>query len=268
MFEYAELLCAGVGSFFIGILSALIGLGGGFLLVPMYTLIFGISPEIAIGTSITTTICTALSATLFRIHELNVHRSVIFSILIASIPAAIIGVYSTSYLSGAVLTGIFGVFLILIAIRLIVGSIVITNLFFVKLRQIPEDEPTREKQELSRWYLLLTGGAGGFISGLTGISGGIIFVPALIRRNVLVQDAVIISLASIIFTSAGAAFWSMYVGNVNFPLFYSSAIGVIFGAGFGVKISPYFSSGTIRLILGVSVGSIALVMILKAFSMA
>lgn len=263
MIMYHDLLLAEIGSFFIGVLCNYRSWRR-FPLSSMYTLIFGIAQEIAIGTRITATICTTLSATLFRLEEVRGHLPVIRHVIIGSVPAAIIGVYSTQYLSGTILTGLFGMFLLLISLRMTscIPS-VRYRVFLMKTRKMREGEKF-SNQALTRMYLLTTGFIGGLVSGLTGISGGTVFVPALMNRGIIVQNAVIISLASIIFTSSGAAFSAILIGNVDIPLLICSSIGVIFGAGSGVRISPYFSSRIIRLVLGISFLSIALVMILKS----
>ncbi|HWQ65224.1 MAG TPA: sulfite exporter TauE/SafE family protein [Methanospirillum sp.] len=260
-----DLILVGFGSIFVGILSALIGLGGGFILVPMYTLVFGLNPEIAIGTSITATICTTLSATLFQFRDVKVHFPVILRIICTSLPAAVFGSYCIQFLSGWVLSGIFGIFLLIMAIRLTIW----TEIKQLTFRFLPNgNEAEKEEHEsakaLTNPYLYSTGCLGGLVSGLTGISGGIIFVPALISRNVQIQKAVIISLASIIVTSCGAAATSLLLGHVSLPFLISTAIGVFLGAAIGVRLSSYIAPEIVRWMLGVSVGMMALIMIIKA----
>ncbi|PWR70975.1 sulfite exporter TauE/SafE family protein [Methanospirillum lacunae] len=260
-----DLILAGIGSLFVGILSVLIGLGGGFILVPMYTLVFSLTPEIAVGTSITATICTTLSATLFQFDKVKEHLSIIFRIIIFSLPASILSSYSVQFLQGWALTGIFGLFLLIMAFRLTLwneGTYVWLKILSSNRHQ--ESEKNVRKKCITNRFLYSIGCLGGLVSGLTGISGGIIFVPALITRKIQIHEAVIISLASIIITSSGAAATSLCLGHVSLPFLFSTAIGVFLGAAIGVRLSPYFSPVTIRWMLGVSVGLMALIMIVKA----
>jgi uncharacterized protein len=262
-----ELLLVAIGSVCIGILSAFVGLGGGFLLVPMYTLVFGIAPEVAIGTSITATICTTLSASLFQIQSVKVHLPVIMRIVPFSIPTAIIGSYITQFLSGGSLTGIFGIFLGIMALKLTIWPVYVRYRFdMTRSFQGTEQKQKSRPESLTFRYLGLVGWIGGLVSGLTGISGGIIFVPALINRNIMIHDAVTISLAAIIFTSSGAAISNLLMGHVNILFLFSTAAGVISGAAIGVRISPYIAPEIIRWMLGISVGAISLVMIIRAMA--
>ncbi|WP_319579645.1 sulfite exporter TauE/SafE family protein [uncultured Methanospirillum sp.] len=265
----SDLILAGISSVFVGIFSALVGLGGGFILVPMYTLLFGLAPEIAIGTSITATICTTLSATLFQLESAKAHLSVILRIVLFSLPSAVIGSYCTQYLSGGSLIGIFGIFLLIMAGRLTIWPVLLEFLSHQSSSSASSDSAKIVRtRRMSALFLYATGCLGGLVSGLTGISGGIIFVPALISRKVQIHNAVVISLASIIFTSSGAAATSLLMGHVSIPFLLSTATGVLIGGAIGVRLSPYLTADLIRWMLGVSIGTIALVMIIKALTLA
>ncbi len=263
-----DLILAGIGSVFVGIFSALVGLGGGFILVPMYTLLFGLAPEIAIGTSITATICTTLSATLFQLESAKAHLPVILRIVLFSLPSAVVGSYCTQYLSGGSLIGIFGIFLLIMAGRLTIWPVLQANLSPQSSSVSSDSVKNVRTRRLSSLFLSGTGCLGGLVSGLTGISGGIIFVPALISRKVQIHEAVVISLASIIFTSSGAAATSLLMGHVSIPFLISTATGVLIGGAIGVRLSPYLTADLIRWMLGISIGTIALVMIIKALTLA
>ena len=57
-----EYFAAGLIAIGIGIIAAIIGLGGGFFYVPTLSLIFGLDTKTAIGTSLTIMIFSAMSA--------------------------------------------------------------------------------------------------------------------------------------------------------------------------------------------------------------
>ncbi len=111
---------------FLGFLAAMIavmiGVGGGVFFVPLLTLAFGFAPANAAGTSLMVIIFGGLSATLsYSRHKLVFFKTGIL-LALASIPGSLVGAYLTSVLSGAVLGTTFGVFLIVVAARMIYSS--------------------------------------------------------------------------------------------------------------------------------------------------
>lgn len=90
--------------------------------------------------------------------------------------------------------------------------------------------------------LMLSGGVAGFLSGLLGVGGGFVIVPALKRYTDLpVQSIVATSLGVLAVISAGGAVFSAASGNLNLLLAapFSSGVlaGLLIGTAFGKKIS-------------------------------
>jgi len=94
--------------------------------------------------------------------------------------------------------------------------------------------------------LLAVGGAGGFLSGLLGVGGGIIFVPALYftlttfapEAGHVMRVSIGTSTALILATGASSAFWHHKKGAVDFDIIKSWAPAVVAG----VAVGTYFAS--------------------------
>lgn len=118
----------------IGVFAALVGVGGGILVVPFLKKC-GIDMRKAIGTSAAFTLPVAIGGTIgyiisgWNIVELPkysfgfVYLPAVITIMIASIPMAKIGVIIGQKLSLNRLVKFFGCFLLLIALRLIISSL-------------------------------------------------------------------------------------------------------------------------------------------------
>jgi uncharacterized membrane protein YfcA len=90
--------------------------------------------------------------------------------------------------------------------------------------------------------LMLSGGIAGFLSGLLGVGGGFVIVPALKRYTDLpVQSIVATSLGVLAIVSAGGAIFSAAAGNLDLLLAAPFALGALGGllisGAFGKKIS-------------------------------
>lgn len=119
---------------FIGVFAALVGVGGGVLVVPFLKKC-GIDMRKAIGTSAAFTLPVAIGGTIgyiiagWNIAELPqyslgfVYLPAVFSIMLASIPMAKVGVQIAQKLSINKLIKYFGIFLFLLALKLLVSSL-------------------------------------------------------------------------------------------------------------------------------------------------
>jgi uncharacterized membrane protein YfcA len=89
--------------------------------------------------------------------------------------------------------------------------------------------------------LLVVGGVGGFLSGLLGVGGGIIFVPALYFTLTafapealhVMHVAIGTSTALILATGTSSAFWHHKKGSVDFKIVKSWAAAVVAGVAAG-----------------------------------
>ena len=76
----------------IGIVAAIIGLGGGFLYVPTLMLVFGLDPRTAVGTSLAVTVCAAAAASLrYRQQKKILNRTAV----IMFVPSMVISAFGS-----------------------------------------------------------------------------------------------------------------------------------------------------------------------------
>jgi uncharacterized protein len=111
--------------------------------------------------------------------------------------------------------------------------------------------------------LLLVGVAAGFASGMIGIGGGIVIVPALVYFMSMTQhQAQGVSIGMLLMPVGFLAAYNYYKqGNLNFT--YSAVIGVTFilGAYLGSKVSLKMDPALMKRIFGVVILLISLKMI-------
>jgi len=109
--------------------------------------------------------------------------------------------------------------------------------------------------------LAVIGVFAGFLSGLLGIGGGLVTVPALLYMFHLLdfssayrmQIAVGTSLAAMVFTSLSSAWAHSLQKGVHWHLFRYLGPGIAVGAILGAMIADRLPSETLKLIFGVSV---------------
>lgn len=119
-------------------------------------------------------------------------------------------------------------------------------------------------------YLIALGIFSGFLSGLLGIGGGVVIVPALVILFELgsahgVADITVIAVATsmscIIFTSASAAYTQYRADKINWTLFKRLVPFFVLGSFCAGLIAPLIDAGLLRILIGVFLTLVATVMV-------
>ncbi len=192
IFYILLLLITGAG---IGFLSGLLGIGGGFVMVPVQFWLLtsmGIDPTIAIrislGTSLAVILPTALSGAYGHYRKNAVLLKPAAYLSATGIIGGIIGGTVASNISGNILTFIFGIAALIVAFRMISAK----------------NEQRNEKPRDSIFYYTSGGLFAGLMSGLLGVGGGFIIVPFMtIIMKYDIHKAIGTSTLVIVFTAIG-----------------------------------------------------------------
>lgn len=100
--------------------SGALGVGGGFVLVPMLVYLFKQDMHTAIGTSLVIIVPTALAGALVHVHAGNINAKDAWIIAVFAIAGGCFGAYIASYISASVLRKIFAVLLVVIAVKMFI----------------------------------------------------------------------------------------------------------------------------------------------------
>lgn len=230
-------------------IGSLIGLGGGIIIVPAllyfgtYTNLLGdIPPQIAVGTTSLILIVTGLSSTLSYMKHKTVDYKSGFILFAGSGPGAILGAWANKALDLHSFNLSFGFFMIFVGILLIVKN----KLKPLKLRTDKGvirtfTDPNGETYQYGFQPLLgfIVSLVVGFSSGLFGIGGGSLMVPAMILifmfpPHVAVGTSMLLVFLSALISSAT----HISLGNVNWWF----ALALVPGAWFGAKIGSFLNT--------------------------
>lgn len=109
--------------FITGVLSGILGVGGGIVIVPMLILLFGQSDVVAKGTSLAMMIPTAISGTIGNLRRKNVDVLGAAIVGVAASVTTALGAAAAIALDPRTASIIFGAFLVLLIVRLVVEAI-------------------------------------------------------------------------------------------------------------------------------------------------
>jgi uncharacterized membrane protein YfcA len=263
-----------------GLFGALVGLGGGVVIVPVLTLGFGIDVRLAIGASIVSVIATSsgAGAALLRDRLTNVRIGTLLQV--ATVGGAVLGALVSPFLPARALFLLFGLILFVSIVPMLsrVRADVPVGLL---------DHPLAARWRLARSFPDQTLGrdvsyqvagvplgfglmvVAGIVSGLLGIGSGALKVLAMdtaMRLPIKVSTATSNFMIGVTAAaSAGIYFWRGEVlPLVAAPL----ALGVLAGALVGARLLVRFRSATVRLIFLVALSLVAIQMLLRGLGIA
>lgn len=251
-----------------GLLAGLLGVGGGIVIVPVLDLVLaamGVEPavrmHVAVATSLATIIPTAISSS--RAHHAKgaVDMAQLKRWGVAIFLGAIAGVLIASRVTGDVLSAVFGVVALLVAIKMLLP---------LEGRHIAEAIPGGPGGQLLPFAI------GGF-SSMMGIGGGTLSVPTMTLFNFPIHRAVgtaalfglLISVpATIAFIVTG---WNV-PGLPTGSLGYVNLIGLAiiapvsyFAAPWGARLAHALSKRHLSILFGLFLAVVSARMLIRAF---
>ena len=236
-----------------GFIAGLFGVGGGTITVPVLFYWFthmGISQDVAMHVSIATSLATIIATSMSSSHAHEKRGSVDHDILKIWGPfiggGAILGAMVAAQMSGMSLRLVFGSFLILIALYMLIGK---------HGKVIRDSLPVANIQRALASFI-------GVFSSLVGVGGGALAVPMLASCNVPMQRAVGTSSAfGVIVALPGAVSYIIsgwgHEGLPPYSLGYVSLMGLAvllpttaLLAPVGAKVAHYLNRELLRRLFG------------------
>jgi uncharacterized protein len=260
-----------------GVLSGMFGIGGGVIIVPALTIFLGF--EIVEATS------TSLAALLLPVGTFAViayHRAGLLKFQSSALVA--LGLLTTSWfgatlaigLPGDTLKQIYGVFLLYVSWRMmeprkVYGEVQDRRALLATTAGTTAPPPTNTDESVPElpdvpWYvILIVGLVAGVASGMFGIGGGAVIVPALVVFLKYPQKLAVGTSLGALLLPVGLPGVLAYAGEdvLDLPVAAFVAVGLLIGAVFGAQIALGLPSKTIKRMYGVFLLLVALNFILN-----
>ncbi len=266
-----------VAAIFIGVIGSLLGIGGGIFLVPIMTLGLGIDIKIAAATSLVTIIVTSSTSASRFLRQGFVNVKLGMFLEMFTVSGAIIGAVLVTYLTPQSIEVVFGFVLIYTAFYMWLRR-------EVECRLVEADSPAAshpgrfdgsfhdesvgkacryEVKNVPRGAVVSF--IAGNLSGLIGVGGGIVKVPAMnLWMGVPIKAATATSNFMIGVTAVASALVYLSNGLIAPVVTSVAAIGIFIGAIFGSRIMVKMAGGTLRLAFAATLLVIAVLMFIRA----
>jgi uncharacterized membrane protein YfcA len=263
--------CGGMAA---GLLGALTGLGGGVVIVPLLTLVFGVDIHYALGASLISVIATSSGAASAYVREGYSNMRIAMFLEIATTVGAVLGASLTTVLPPAIIAVIFGGALVYSAYltshppKSAAGCV--PDRLTAKLRMsgtypTPDGPKAYDVRNVAGGFGLMT--VAGVLSGLLGIGSGALKVLAM-DRIMCVPFKVSTTTSNFMIGVTAAASAGVYLGNgyVEPALVMPVVLGVLPGSMLGSRILPGAQLRVLRMIFTLAILALGIEMIYNGFS--
>lgn len=224
---------------FSGVVSGLIGVGGGIVIVPFLAWLFtlyGMPAETIMQTAVATSLATIIITSVAAVYAQHKRGAVMWPVLWALTPGIAVGAWFGADFAHFLTTNIM---------EIIFGSFLLLN----GLRMAIKIKPKPHRKLPSTAPLFISGGLIGFFSTLVGIGGGALVVPYMNWHNVVMKKAIAMGSAcglpiaifgAISFIIIGFDASNLPEGNIgyiNIPAFFGIGLTTLFSTTLGVHFA-------------------------------
>lgn len=231
--------------------GSVLGVGGGFVFVPVSTNFLSIPHNTAVPTSLSMVLSNSVSATWTRASKNMLKPKSNFWLAIVAVPAAVLGSYVGMILDAGVFKQLFGFFLL-------------TSAFLVKI--VGQSRRGNHIQQPEAFKVGSTVLAAGFLSALLGVGGGIIMTPMfMIWGRMGPHESVGLSQFVTMFNAAAGITSYISLGFFEPVYFLAAALAGFVGGMVGSRIEIALPDKQLRNIIVTGFSLIGIWMISSGF---
>ncbi len=267
------LFITGIGT---GILGALVGIGGGVVLVPALLLGFGLNIKVAVATSLVSVIATSTAAGSAYVKEGVANMRLGIVLEIATALGGLSGGLIATLLSGEVIAGTFSIVMFVTAVLLVRDvqpsvhpSTAAATAAGPTVRAMATSFDDQGETVSYQPHRLAAGmgvsSIAGVLSGLLGVGGGFVKVPAMnLVMGVPIKAAAATSNFMIGVTALASLTAYLARGHVDPAVAAPVALGITLGAVAGTRLSAVTASRRVKAVLAVVLVGVAIQMLFFA----
>jgi uncharacterized membrane protein YfcA len=245
-----------LSGFAVGLLVGMTGVGGGSLMTPLLTLLFGVTPSVAVGTDLAFASLTKSAGTVTHRKRGNVQWHIVGRLCMGALPAALLATLALQYFGP--LNAAIGQ-LIRYSIAVSVMLTVVAILFRAKMLAWVNARPGRQLQ--GRALAAATVAAGALLGTLVTVSSigaGAIGATLLVMLYPKLSPAEVagtdIAYAVPLTAIAAAGHW--WLGSINWLLLVTLLVGSVPGITLGAWAAKAVPEGFLRGLLAMTLAGV------------
>ena len=243
------LFVVGVGASMFG---SLVGMGGGFVIIPVLRVAFGVPPAQVAGTSLLMVLANTAASTFGYLRARVVDLRFVTPFTLGAVPGSIIGVFAVKRFTPGGFDFAYGVVLIVLAILV------------VRRRSITSRDAAERTFAHDPRIGVVAGLGTGFFSSLFGIGGGVVLIPLLLIAARMPPHVVTATSAFVITTTAPVGVVTHALeGHVDWIFTLPLILGGVAGGSVGPAIAKRVSSPALITLLATALSLSAIGLALR-----
>lgn len=257
-------LIAAICGLAIGILSGLLGVGGGVVMVPLFRLAFGMDAITSTATSLFTIIPTSISGAVQHIRNKTCVPKLGLALGVGGACLSPIGVWLAQISPGWLVMAVAAIAIIYSAYTMLRKAIGLSN-------AAGQPDMTPESIPLYAATLAkaaLIGACAGLASGYIGLGGGFLMIPLMSSLlNMPMRLASGTSLIAVMILAVPATIVQCVLGNVHYLVGIAVALGAIPGALVGARLVRLMPERALRFAFTAFLVIAAILLVAREFGM-
>lgn len=258
----------------VGFFGSLVGIGGGFFIVPFLTYLSGgMSPASIAGTSLAAVIFNAGSACVRWAIQRRIDWMVGLGFGLATIPGTIFGQELAHRIDQAAFRIAFGVLSGGVGLYMLVGraSAEGARLGWFRRglkREFTDAFGTPHAYEVNFRFGLAASVLAGFIAALLGVGGGWLHVPFMVVLYGMPAHVAVATSQLVLLITSGAATgqYALHPQTVRWDLAIPLGLGALVGAQIAASVVPRISGSGLRRVFAVVLAGLGAAMVVKGLS--
>lgn len=246
-----------ISGFAVGLLVGMTGVGGGSLMTPLLTLLFGVTPSVAVGTDLAFASLTKGAGTITHRLRGTVQWPIVGRLCLGALPAALLATLALQYL-GPLNAGLGKVIRYSIAVSVLLTVIAI--LFRGRMLEWVNRHPERQLQGRSLTIATIACGALlGTLVTVSSIGAGAIGATLLVMMYPKLTPAEVAGtdIAYAVPLTAIAAFGHWWLGSINWVLLATLLLGSVPGITLGSWAARAVPERFLRGLLATTLAAVA-----------
>jgi uncharacterized membrane protein YfcA len=234
----------------VGVLSSMIGIGGGVVNTPLLLILFAFTEQEAPATALVGGLFVSIAASISYWKQKPRPTILRIGLILAvlTVPGSLFGVFLRTLITAPyTLRLIFGITLMPLAIKMLFTAKRGNSDLASELANWDMSQITNRQMGISLFGAFI----GGISAGLLGLGGGAVIVPVLcVLMGLPMHAAVATSMFTMIFTASAGTAYNIILGSINLNFALTLGIGMLIGGQIGARIACRVNAVQLKRIFG------------------
>ncbi|TFH10041.1 MAG: sulfite exporter TauE/SafE family protein [Candidatus Thorarchaeota archaeon] len=245
-----DVFMLGIFAIGVGVLSSMIGIGGGVINTPLLLILFAFTEQQAPATALVggLFVSIAASTSYWRQKPRPTIPKIGLMLAVLTVPGSLFGVFLRTLITAPyVLRLIFGISLMPLAIKMLFAAKRGKSDLTSELANWDISQISRKQMGISLFGAFI----GGISAGLLGLGGGAVIVPVLcVLMGLPMHAAVATSMFIMMFTASAGTAYNIILGSINLSFALTLGIGMLIGGQIGARLACRVNAVQLKQIFG------------------